>query len=118
AVREAGGLDGLVERVGESWGEQRVTSLLGFAPTTGQAVGPFLVIISLQWLFQVNSDGTGYLAQRAMGCRNEREARVAGVTFAWLQILLRSVPWMLIAVALMVIYPKGSLTDDPASFQA
>lgn len=118
AVAAAGGLGGLVQRVAETCGSQRASSLLGFAPSAEAAMGPFLVIVSLQSIFQVNSDGTGYLAQRSMSCRNEREARAAAVLFAWLQILLRSLPWLLIAVALLVVYPFGTFDTEHASFRA
>ncbi len=74
--------------------------------------------MSLQWLFQVSSDGTGYLAQRSMACRDERQARVAGVVFAWLQIFGRSVPWLLIAVGLLVLYPFGSSEAAASGFKA
>jgi Na+/proline symporter len=67
---------------------------------------PFLVVISLQWLFQMNSDGTGYLAQRSMACRSQRDARSAGVVFTWTQILLRSLLWVAISVGLLVLYPS------------
>jgi SSS family solute:Na+ symporter len=63
------------------------------------------VVVALQWLFQMNADGTGYLAQRAMACRSDRDARWAGLVFAWVQILVRSLLWLLIAVALLVLVP-------------
>jgi hypothetical protein len=56
----------------------------------------------------MNSDGTGYLAQRSMGCRTDHDSAVAGVVFTWLQILLRSLIWLSIGVGLLVIYPFGT----------
>ena len=50
-------------------------------------------------------DGTGYLAQRSMACRSERDARAAAVLFAWLQVFLRSLLWLAIALGLLVLYP-------------
>jgi solute:Na+ symporter, SSS family len=79
--------------------------LLSFSAPAGELLMPFLIIISLQWLFQMNSDGTGYLAQRSMACRTDRDARMAGVIFSWTQIVVRSLIWLLIAVGLLVIYP-------------
>jgi Na+/proline symporter len=66
---------------------------------------PFLVVLSLQWLFQVNSDGTGYLAQRVMACASDRDARIAAMVFSTAQVLVRSLLWLPIAIALLVIYP-------------
>ena len=53
----------------------------------------------------MNSDGTGYLAQRSMACTTDRDARIAGVIFAWVQIFARSLLWLAIGVGLLVIYP-------------
>jgi len=118
AVNAAGGIGELTPRVVELYGELPGRRLLAFAPHLQGALLPFLVVISLQWLFQVNSDGTGYLAQRAMSCRSDREATAAGLTFAWLQILLRSLPWLVIAVALLIVYPFSPHDVADPSFKA
>lgn len=105
-VEAAGGLSGLAERVTELYGPELAGEMLSFGPkTASELLLPFLIIISLQWLFQMNSDSTGYLAQRSMACVTERDARLAGVLFAWLQIFLRSLFWLAIAVGLLVLYP-------------
>jgi solute:Na+ symporter, SSS family len=106
-VREVGGIGALGQRVAELYGHAHAAELLSFGPPTaaGDVLLPFLVIISLQWFFQMNSDGTGYLAQRSMACRTDRDARIAGVVFTWAQILFRSLLWLLIAVGLLVLYP-------------
>src|SRR5690606_35900840 len=82
------------------------------------ALMPFLVIIGLQWFFQMNSDGTGYLAQRSMACPTDRDARMAGLVFTWLQILLRSLLWMAIAIGLLVLYPFTPAEMEGAGFAA
>src|SRR5690606_4203931 len=93
-------------RVAELYGAERAAQLLSFSPGgAGDLLLPFLVVIGLQWLFQMNSDGTGYLAQRTMACRSDQEARWAGVLFTWLQILVRSLIWLAIAAGLLVLYP-------------
>lgn len=106
-VDAAGGLGGLTDRVIELYGADQASKMLSFAPpaNAGEALMPFLVIIGLQWFFQMNSDGTGYLAQRSMACPTDRDARMAGLVFTWLQIFLRSLFWMAIAVGLLVLYP-------------
>jgi Na+/proline symporter len=104
-IRAVGGFGGLGERLTTLYGGETVDRLLSFTPSAQDALLPFLVVVGLQWLFQMNSDGTGYLAQRSMGCATDRDARIAGVTFAWLQILLRSLPWLIIAVGLLALYP-------------
>ena len=104
-VNTAGGLSGLSDRIISLYGEGKASELLSFAPTGGTVLLPFFVIMALQWFFQMNSDGTGYLAQRSMACRTDREARVAAVVFAWLQIVLRSLIWIVIGLGLLVLYP-------------
>jgi SSS family solute:Na+ symporter len=114
AVTAAGGLDRLPDVLATAYGEQRAERFLSFAPTFEDALVPFLIVLSLQWLFQVNSDGTGYLAQRTMACRDARQARIAAVVFTFTQIVARSLLWLVIGLALLVVYPFDAtlpLTD-------
>ncbi len=105
-IDTVGGLSALGDQMVSLYGTEAADRMLSFAPpSVGDVLLPFLVIIGLQWFFQMNSDGTGYLAQRSMACRTEGDARFAGVLFAWLQIFARSLLWLLIAVGLLVVYP-------------
>jgi solute:Na+ symporter, SSS family len=108
AVAQAGGLRDLSRRVEELYPGGTGEQMLSFVPPAGELVLPFIAIVALQWIFQMNSDGTGYLAQRAMACQTDREARIAGVVFTWLQWFARSLVWLLIALALLVIYPYSA----------
>jgi len=124
-IDKAGGIDGMIERISTLYehdvgddGNERADHLLGFVPPAGAMLLPFLALMSMQWIFQINADGTGYLAQRAMACRDERGARYAGVLFAWLQIFLRSLPWLLIGVALLVVYPFTAADAADPGFAA
>ncbi len=104
-VNATGGLSELSDRIVEIYGQAKAAELLSFSPTGEALLLPLLVIIALQWFFQMNSDGTGYLAQRSMACRTDRDARVAAVVFSWLQIVLRSLIWIVIGLSLLVLYP-------------
>jgi Na+/proline symporter len=119
-VVEVGGFGELAQRVGEIYGAERAGTLLSFGPpdATAGVLIPFLVIVSLQWFFQMNSDGTGYLAQRSMACRSDRDARVAGVVFTWAQIFARSLLWLAIAVGLLVLHPFTSADAAGEGFAA
>ena len=105
AVDGAGGLAAMPARLSELYGAEQAGRFLSFAPSAEDALLPFLVIVSLQWFFQMNSDGTGYLAQRTMACRDHGEARRAAVVFTLTQIVVRSLLWLLIGVALLIVYP-------------
>ena len=109
-VIQSGGIGHIVNGLVEHYGEAQASRFLSFTPTIRETFMPFLVVISLQWFFERNSDGTGYFAQRMMSCRSDRDARMAAFIFTWLQILLRSLFWLVIGVGLLVIYPF-----DPAS---
>ncbi|MDH3688943.1 MAG: sodium transporter, partial [Gammaproteobacteria bacterium] len=105
AVHAAGGRDEMLDSVVQHYGPSAAERMLSFAPPAGEALMPFVVIISLQWFFQMNSDGTGYLAQRTMACATDRDARLAGTIFTLTQIVVRSLLWLPIAIALLVIFP-------------
>lgn len=109
AVSKAGGIGGMVDKIGTLYGEAKASQILSFSPNSWEAVLPFIVLIGLQWFFQMNSDGTGYLAQRTMACRTDRGARQAGFIFTVAQVLVRSLFWLPIGIALLIIYPY-----DPA----
>ena len=112
---ETGGPGALVERVVALYGADAAARMLSFAPGVEGALMPFLFIMGLQWLFQMNSDGTGYLAQRCMACATDRDARIAATVFAWVQILGRSLIWLVIGVGLLVLYPfTPADTAEPA----
>ncbi len=109
-VVESGGLGSIVERMIALYGATETGRLLAFTPSTAEVLTPFVVVVGLQWFFERNSDGTGYFAQRMMACRSDRDARQAAFLFTWLQVLLRSLVWLVIGVGLLVVYPF-----DPAA---
>ena len=71
----------------------------------GISCGWILLLFSLQWIIQLNSDGTGYLAQRCMACRSEFDSKLAAVVFVFTQVLLRSLLWLPLGVGLLLLYP-------------
>lgn len=117
-IFKVGGLGNLTAKVVALYGTELSGKMLSFTPTAGQALMPFFVIMSLQWFFQMNSDGTGYLAQRSMACASDRDARIAGVVFAWMQIFARSLIWLVIGVGLLVLYPFSPEAAAGDNFKA
>ncbi|HSH08100.1 MAG TPA: hypothetical protein VLA41_10595 [Burkholderiales bacterium] len=111
-VNAAGGLGPMVERLHAAFAQgtgpvpMNASQLLAFTPSAAYDVGALLLaVFLLQWLIQVNADGTGYLAQRAMACRDDREASRAAVVFTFAQIVLRSLVWLPIALGLLLVFP-------------
>jgi Na+/proline symporter len=114
-VQAAGGLGSMAERLHTAFAHgtgpvpMNASQLLAFTPSAAYDVGALLVaVFLLQWLIQVNADGTGYLAQRAMACRDDREARRAAVIFTFAQIVLRSLIWLPIALGLLLVFPPDA----------
>jgi solute:Na+ symporter, SSS family len=121
AVRAAGGLGGGVQAGLAALDAQGTLAALSlrelFALTPGpakDATAGLVAVFALQWLLQRNADGTGYLAQRAMACRSDRDARQATVIFAFLQVLLRSLLWVPLALALILLLPPDPALDGAA----
>ena len=114
-VREAGGLGGMTTRLQETFADGGPGGILPdqiLAFTPGRAKDATLTVLSmlgLLWLINSVSDGTGYLAQRSMACRSDRDAKTAAVVFTFAQIVLRSLLWLPLAVGLLVLFPP-----DPA----
>jgi len=82
------------------------SQLLAFTPSQAKDVSlTALLVIALQWLLQMNADGTGYLAQRTMACRSDRDATQAAIVFTVAQVLLRSLIWVPLGLGLLVLFP-------------
>ncbi|GJL79774.1 MAG: sodium transporter [Nitrospinaceae bacterium] len=82
------------------------TEIFAFTPSQAFDVSAgLLCVFGLQWLIQMNSDGTGYLSQRSMACKSDSDAKCAAVLFTFLQVFLRSIFWLPIALGLMILYP-------------
>ena len=113
AVHAAGGLDAIHQAIQARYaaggpGGILPDEILAFTPSQARDAGLLvLAVFALQWLVQMNADGTGYLAQRSMACRSDADARRAALIFTWLQVLLRSLLWLPIGLALLVLYPPA-----------
>jgi solute:Na+ symporter, SSS family len=117
-LREVGGFGGLGQSLIDLYGVARAEQFVSFSPTASDLLIPLLVIFSLQWFFQMNSDGTGYLAQRSMACATDPDARLAAVVFSWMQIVIRSLLWLVIGVSLLVLFPIVAGTEQEPGFTA
>jgi Na+/proline symporter len=104
---EVGGLDGLLAngRVREA-----MDFLPDFATLTWEQVLPvFIVPLAVQWwaAYYPGSEpgGGGYVVQRMLSARNERQAAGATLLFNTLHYALRPWPWILVALASLVVFP-------------
>ena len=109
---EAGGLAGMAERLRAQFAASGVGAeeMLAFTPDRARGAAPAVLgMLGLLWLIQLNADGSGYLAQRTMACRSDRDARTAAVVFTYTQVLVRSLLWLPLGLGLLVLFPP-----DPA----
>ena len=110
-VRDVGGLAAIGPMLSERFanggpGGILPDQILAFTPDRAKDVSGFvLLLFGLQWLIQINSDGTGYLAQRLMACRSDRDATTAAVVFTATQVLLRSLLWLPLGLGLLLVFP-------------
>lgn len=113
-VRQAGGLNAITDQIHHQFavaGPDRITAnqILAFSPSQAKdASWVVLAVLALQWLVQMNADGTGYLAQRTMACRSDRDAKQAAVIFTVAQVILRSLLWLPIGLGLLVLFPLNA----------
>ncbi|MBT8494958.1 MAG: sodium transporter, partial [Deltaproteobacteria bacterium] len=83
--------------------------ILGFTPTVAKDVSiALLVVFGLQWLIQLNSDGTGYLAQRSMACKSDHDSKVAGIVFTICNVPLRFLLWLPLGLGLLLLFPPDA----------
>ncbi|GMQ90672.1 MAG: Na+:solute symporter [Gammaproteobacteria bacterium] len=126
-VNAAGGLQAIPQRIYEVFAAGgpdgiRPSQILAFDPSQAKDVTTaLLVVLAIQWLVHFYADGTGYLAQRTMACRTEADAKQAAIVFTVLQILVRSLLWLPLALGLLLVFlpdlslPREVLTAERES---
>lgn len=71
----------------------------------GMAFMTFLGYAGLSWWSKYSSDGGGVIVQRMASCRDERHSLLATLYFNVANYGLRTWPWILAALASLVLYP-------------
>src|SRR5687767_6024778 len=118
---EVGGLSALVDKVSALPGPGGQSYLSFFPDFTNNwelAVAVFVIPISVQWWavwYPGGEPGGGsYIAQRMLASRTERDALGAVLFFNFAHYVLRPWPWILVALASLVVYPE--LADIQRAF--
>jgi len=113
AVHAAGGMDALLESI-RGLARPELLSLvpwqveggrLQWLDGAGISIATFSSYLALQWWSFRRSDGGGEFIQRLLATRDEREARTAGWVFLAVNYVLRSWPWIVVALAAVVLLP-------------
>lgn len=113
---EVGGLSGLTSRLPE-WRFHFFPTIEGTSSDVLTiSVGAFFSFIALQWWNSwypgAEPGGGGYISQRMMSARTEADAQKASLFFQLAHYCLRPWPWIVVALAALVLYP--GLTDQEA----
>ena len=111
---EVGGLAGLVAN-------PELRQAMRFLPDFSDwsvAAGIFIVPLAVQWWATwypgAEPGGGGYVAQRMLAAKNEKESMKATLWFNIAHYGLRPWPWIIVALCSLVIYPE--LSDIQARF--
>ncbi len=109
---EIGGFSGFIDKL-SNIDEKHISFFM--TPSGGEPVSAgfwdssffaFLVYVSIIWWSSHNADGGGYFIQRINSAKNERHAVLGTAWFTVNHYILRLWPWILIALASLIIYPR------------
>lgn len=82
-----------------------VSGGIGWSTLAGIPSGTFLAYVMLQWWSFRRSDGGGEFVQRLAAAKTEAEAEKAAWLFNILHYVVRTWPWIIVALAAVVLYP-------------
>lgn len=89
------------------------SDVLRMVPEPGSVdlpMGTFLAYLGIQWWAWRRSDGGGEFVQRMSAARTEADAEKAAWLFNLLHYVIRAWPWILAALAALVVFPD---LEDP-----
>jgi Na+/proline symporter len=93
--------------------------VLAFFPTSNEAWLPlltFFTYVGVQWWASsypgAEPGGGGYIAQRIFSAKSENDSLLATLFFNVAHYALRPWPWILVALAALVLYPHGVRGTD------
>jgi solute:Na+ symporter, SSS family len=111
AANEVGGMGTLVEKV-SAMGNGSTLDFFPGSDAGAEVWGKFLVFVLIMWWSTHNADGGGYIIQRMMSAKNERHAQMGTLWFAVAHYVLRVWPWVVVALASMVLLPTLALDRE------
>src|SRR6476619_4590094 len=121
AVRATGGLGALEAKIRSLDAASGAGSRLSFFPSTDSAWMPAITLFVYlgvnwwaSWYPGAEPGGGGYVAQRIFSARTERDGLVATLWFNIAHYAVRPWPWILTALASLVLYPN--LVDKESGY--
>ncbi len=114
---EIGGMAGLKEKL-PAWRFDfmpQLSSATGGVGTFALSIGAFFSYAALQWWNSwypgAEPGGGGYISQRMMSARNEKEAVWSSLFFQIAHYCLRPWPWIIVGLIALVLYPELPVED-------
>jgi len=118
---EVGGLSGLVEKLSTRRGPgglDYLSMLPDFTNNMDMAVAVFIMPLAVQWWAVwypgAEPGGGSFIAQRMLASKTEKDALGGTLFFNIAHYVLRPWPWLLVALASVIVYPK--LSDIQQAF--
>ncbi len=114
-----GGMQRLIEKVTQM-GHGNVLSFFPGPDAPMSFWYTFLVFIGILWWSNHNADGGGYIIQRMMSAKDEKNALIGTFWFALAHYVLRMWPWIVVALASMVMFPALGhvISNDKQAYPA
>jgi translation initiation factor IF-1 len=109
-----GGLPGLIANPAVSGKLSRLPDFADPAAVLAVLVVPLAIQWWSTWYPGSEPGGGGYIAQRMLAARNEKQAMAATLWFNIAHYALRPWPWIVVALASLIVYPE--LSDIEARF--
>jgi Na+/proline symporter len=81
------------------------TSMIQWSETAGITASTFFAYVAIQWWAFRRSDGGGEFIQRMIAAKDEAEAEKAAWFFNILHYVVRTWPWILVALVAIAVYP-------------
>jgi Na+/proline symporter len=122
---QIGGISGLQEKLPE-WAMRFTpeisseTSASSVGGILAMTVSTFLAFIGIQWWASwypgAEPGGGGYVAQRMMGAKDEKNSLYATLFFQIAHYCIRPWPWIIVGLSAIVLYPDLSQADKGLGF--
>ena len=109
AVHAVGGLGALTAKLDATHLAILPPASIHHGPWMESPAAWLLGLLTIQWWAWKNTDGGGIIVQRLVSCKDERHAMLSVLWFNIAQYCLRSWPWIITALASLILIPDSQL---------